>query len=187
MVITSLGAGAIRIQNGDVVLLLDPSTGRHKADATLRTIDRLEGTPSPEKNVITFPGEYEAAGIGIRGFACASDATSVTTAYVIDWDGIRVLLVGDHDALPAGEALEQIGEMQPEVLVLPMASAEQIAWSARLAKSLEARLVLPTVFASVPDVTSGFGETPAEEEKASFKKKDLAALAHRLVLLAPAR
>lgn len=187
MVITSLGEGAIRLQNGDTVLLLDPTTARHKADAILRTHTRIDETPITEKDVITFPGEYEAGGIEIRGFATGSDHAEVTTAYVVTWENIRVLLVGDHDALPSGEALEQIGEMQPEVLVLPMATADQASWAAKLAKSLEAKLVLPTTYASLKDIQSGFGEEVTEEEKATFKKKDLAGFSQKLVVLSPAR
>lgn len=187
MVITSLGDGAIRIQNGDTVLLLDPTSNRHKADAILRTVTRLDGTPSTEKDVITFAGEYEAAGIEIRGFQTGADGHQVTTAYVVTWDGIRVLLVGDHDALPEGEALEQIGEMQPDVVVLPMATATQAGWAAKLSKALEAKLVIPTTYASLKDIQSGFGEQVAEEEKATFKKKDLALYSQKLAILAPAR
>lgn len=187
MVITSLGEGAIRAQNGDTVLLLDPVSGRHKGDAILRTKTRLAETPIPEKDVITFPGEYEAAGIEIRGFMTGSDAHEVTSAYVVTWDGIRMLLVGDHDALPEGEALEQIGEMQPEVAILPMATATQASWAAKLAKSLEAKLVLPTSYASLKDIQSGFGEVADTEEKMTFKKKDLAGFSQKLVILTPAK
>lgn len=187
MVITSLGDGAMRLQNGDTVLLLDPTSARHKADATLRTHTRLAETPMTEKDVITFPGEYEAAGIEIRGFNTGSDSTNVTTAYVVTWDNIRVLLVGDHEALPEGESLEQIGEMQPEVLLLPMATGSQALWAAKLAKALEAKLVIPTTYASLKDIQSGFGEEVAEEEKATFKKKDLAGYSQKLAILTPAR
>lgn len=187
MVITSLGDGAIRVQNGDTVLLLDPTSARHKADALLRTITRLDETPVPEKDIITFPGEYEAAGIEIRGFATGSDAHEVTTAYVVTWDNIRVLMIGDHEALPEGESLEQIGEMQPEVLVIPMATAEQALWAAKLAKSLDAKLVIPTTYSSLKDIKSGFGEEVAEEEKATFKKKDLSGWSQKLAILSPAR
>jgi L-ascorbate metabolism protein UlaG (beta-lactamase superfamily) len=187
MVITSLGSGTIRLQNGETVLLVDPTSARFKADATVITASMLSETPIPEKNVITFAGEYEAAGIEIQGFTCGSDASQVTTAYVLTWDGIRVLVVGDHDHLPAGEALEEIGELQPEVLVLPMATAEQASWSAKLAKALEANLVIPSAFASTKDITSAFGETGDTEEKITFKKKDLSAMSQKLVILAPAK
>lgn len=187
MVITSLGEGAMRFQNGDTVLLMDPTSARHKADAIVRTIARLAETPVPEKDVITFAGEYEAAGIEIRGFQTGSSATESTTAYVITWDDIRVLLVGDHDALPEGESLEEIGELQPEVLILPMATAAQAAWAATLAKNLEAKLVIPSTYASLKDIQSGFGEQVAEEEKITFKKKDLGGWSNKLVVLSPAR
>ncbi len=175
------------MQNGETVLLVDPTSSRFKADATVVTSSLLSETPIPEKNVITFAGEYEAAGVEIRGFTCGSDQSQVTTAYVITWDGIRVLVVGDHDALPAGESLEEIGEMQPEVLVVPMATTEQASWSAKLAKSLEANLVLPSNFASVKDITSAFGETGETEEKITFKKKDLSGMSQKLVILSPAK
>ncbi len=187
MIITSLGEGAIRAQNGETVLLMDPVSGRHKGNAIVRTKTRLSETPVPEKDVITFPGEYEAAGIEIRGFATGSDAHEVTSAYVVTWDGIRMLLVGDHDALPEGESLEQIGEMQPEVLILPMATGAQASWAAKLAKALEAKLVLPTTFASLKDIQSGFGEVAETEEKITFKKKDLSGFSQKLVVLTPAK
>lgn len=187
MVITSLGEGAIRLVTGDTTLLVDPDSARLKGDATLRTITRMDETPIPEKNIITFAGEYEAAGIEIRGFTCGTDGGSVTTAYVVTWDGIRILIVGDHDALPEGEALEQLGEMQPEVLILPMATATQALWAAKLSKSLEANLVLPTTYASLKDITSGFGEQVTEEDKITFKKKDLAGFSQKLVVLTPTR
>lgn len=187
MVITSLGGGTVRLQNGETVLLVDPTSARLKADATILTMFNMAETPIPEKNVITFPGEYEASGIDIRGFQCGSDAANVVTAYVIGWDGMKILIVGDHDDLPAGEALEEIGEMQPDVVILPMSTADQASWASKLAKSFEAKLILPTTFASTKDVSSAFGEIAETEEKVTFKKKDLASFAQRLVLLSPSK
>lgn len=187
MVITSLGEGVIRIANGDTVLLVDPSSNRLKADAVIRTKTHLGETPVPEKDIITFPGAYEASGIDIRGFLCGSDATEATTAYVLTWDGIRVLVVGDHDDLPTGEALEEIGELVPEVAILPMATAEQASWAAKLAKSLEVHMVIPTTYASLKDIKAGFGEEANEEDKVAFKKKDLMILSQKLVVLSPTR
>jgi|GEM_PF-4814970 len=186
MVITSHGQGTIRIHSGDTALLVDPTSARLKADAVVHTASDISETPTPAKDVITFAGEYEAAGIDIRGFQCGADEQQVTTAYVIDWDGIRVLVVGDHAALPSGEALEEIGELQPQVVILPMATAEQAGWASKLSRSLEASLVLPTTFASKKEVEGAFGETAESEERVTFKKKDLAGMSQKLVLLSPA-
>lgn len=175
------------MQNGETVLLVDPTSARLKADATVLTTSMLGETPIPEKNVITFPGMYEAAGIEIQGFMCGSDKSQVTTAYVITWDGVRVLVVGDHDDLPSGDSLEEIGELQPEVLVLPMATTDQASWSAKLAKSLEAKLIVPSNFASAKDIASAFGEVGDTEEKVTFKKKDLSGMSQKLVILSPAK
>lgn len=186
MVITNYGEGCIRIQNGETVLLVDPTTARLKADVTLRTITRLEEAPTPEQNVITFAGEYEGAGIGIQGWQCGSDSASVTTAYVISWDGIRVAIVGDHDALPQDDALEGLEQRQPHVLILPMSTKGQVSWAAKLAKQLEAALIIPTTYASIADVRSVFSEA-AEEEKITFKHKELLGMQQRVVVLTKAQ
>jgi hypothetical protein len=48
-------------------------------------------------------------------------------------------------------------------------------------------MVIPTTYASLKDIKAGFGEEANEEDKVTFKKKDLMSLSQKLVVLSPTR
>jgi L-ascorbate metabolism protein UlaG (beta-lactamase superfamily) len=182
MVITYLGNGHIRVQSGEKVLVVDPTSTRAKSDVTLRTsYDIDQAHPADE---IVCPGEYEIGGIEIVGSALAdAQKEKITTAYVVTWEDVRLMfLEGLKDATAA---LPE--ELSTEVDVLFIAGGEKETLSAddatRLIRQIQPSVVVPVYQKSVEELAKKMGATVDLQEKFVFKKKELVPQEMKMIII----
>lgn len=185
MIIQYFGEGCVRLQSGELSLIVNPTSNRFKADITLRTITTAEASGAPEGEII-FPGEYEIKGIEVQGWPLPeeSNAKFTKTVYSVLWEGIRFLFLGHLSNGVSAELLEEIGE--PDVIVFPAGDSHFLdaADAARLVKRLEPTLVIPAWHGKgASDFVKAFGQKPEHMDKIVFKKKDLDPSKSRLIVL----
>lgn len=190
MVINHFGEGAFRLQNGDLSLLVDPSSNRLKADIILRTLRPVGNSPScysgPDQPFeIDSAGEYEVRGIEILGVPLKEESGEkfLKTVYLVKWDDIHFAFLGHLSRLPSEEIMDKLDET--EVLILPAAGGHFLsaADAVKLAKQLEPNLILPSFLKSSAELQKILGEKIPPQEKLVFKKKDLANEGGKFVVL----
>lgn len=194
MVITYYGNGAFRLQSGDTVLLLNPENNRLKADVTLRTLagttmEHLLNGASDAGMEISFPGEYETHGIEIIGFPVAAESKEafIKTAFKTIFEDMTFVFLG-HLSQPLDAALmEEFSE--PDVLILPVGGGHflESAVAAKIAKQLEARVVIPSFAKNTDDFLKALGRKTEPVEKFVFRQKDIMAEKGRPIVLKEAK
>jgi L-ascorbate metabolism protein UlaG (beta-lactamase superfamily) len=187
MVINYFGNGCFRLQSGETSVLLDSENNRLKADVSLKTPAPTEAEEADESDgvAISFPGEYEAKGIEITGFQIASESSEkfLKTAYVALWEGMKFVFLG-HLSKPIDATLmEEFSE--PDVLFLPIGGDHFLEpeVAAKIAKQLEARIVIPSFYKSPTEFLKAFGKKGEEMDKLVFKQKDIMTDKGRAVVL----
>jgi L-ascorbate metabolism protein UlaG (beta-lactamase superfamily) len=174
MVINYFGNGCFRLQSGDTSILVNPENGRLKADIILRTIISTEEGPetdSGDSATIAFPGEYEVKGIEIVGFPIVAESTE------------KFVLLGHLSAPIDATLVEEFGD--PDVLILPVGGGHFLepAIAAKIAKQLEARIVIPSFYKNSDEFLKALGKKADVVEKFVFKQKDLVSEKGRPVVL----
>ncbi len=192
MVITYFGNGCFRLQSGETSVLINPENNRLKADVTLKT---LIGTASTEDAAvvgddisglaISFPGEYEEKDIGIMGYPVAGESTDkfIKTAYSVLWEGMKFVFLG-HLSTPLDATLmEELAD--PDVLFLPVGGGHFLEpdVAAKIAKQLEARIVIPSFFKDATPFLKALGTKGEEMDKLVFKQKDIIENKGRAIVL----
>ncbi len=202
MIITFFGNSSFRLQSGEISLLADPENNRLKADITLKTLtpaqgETLGGTPgaaneTAREMLITFPGEYESKEIEIQGFPITEESTEkfLKTAYRVSWEGMKIVFLG-HLSRPIDATLmEEFAD--PDILFLPIGGGHFLEpeVAAKIAKQLEARIIVPSLFASGAAGTKttdaflhALGKKAEAMEKFVFKQKDIATDKGRVIVL----
>ncbi len=192
MVVNYFGNGSFRLQSGETSILLDPENNRLKADIILRTIAPTEtGTKTTdpadtsEAATIAFSGEYEKGGIEIVGFPIIAESTEkfLKTAYMVVWEEMKFIFLG-HLSAPIDAALvEEFAE--PDVLILPTGGGHFLEpnIAAKLAKQLEAKIIIPSFYKSPDEFLKALGKKVEPVEKFVFKLKDIAEDKDRPVVL----
>ena len=177
MVITYFGEGCFRLQSGETSILLDPVSNRLKADIYVRTLTPSEGEDLSLPGVIAFPGEYEMKGIEVEGYGVPAESTAkfLKTAYAIQWEDVRIVVLGHLSKLPGVEVMEKLGE--PDVLIVPVGGGHFLSAedATKTIKQIEPSVVIPSFYKNLNDFWKAFGHKASPEEKFVFKKKDLAA------------
>jgi L-ascorbate metabolism protein UlaG (beta-lactamase superfamily) len=191
MVINYFGNGCFRLQSGDTSVLVNPENNRLKADVTLKTLaaatpDASGSITEPvDEVVISFPGEYEEKEIEIVGFPIPEESTDkfLKTAYAVTWEGMKFVFLG-HLSKPIDATLmEEFSE--PDVLILPAGGGHFLEpeVAAKIAKQLEARVVIPSFYKDPADFLKATGKKGEEMDKFVFKQKDIATDRGRVVIL----
>jgi L-ascorbate metabolism protein UlaG (beta-lactamase superfamily) len=194
MVINYFGNGCFRLQSGETSVLVNPENNRLKADVTLKTLV----STSPEDIAlaaaaegdsagltVSFPGEYEEKEIEILGFPVAGESTEkfLKTAYCILWEGMKFVFLG-HLSQPIDASLmEEFAE--PDVLFLPVGGGHFLEpeVAARIAKQLEARVIIPSFYKEPEAFLKALGTKGEEMDKFVFKQKDLIGDKGRAIVL----
>jgi L-ascorbate metabolism protein UlaG (beta-lactamase superfamily) len=180
MVVNYFGNGAFRLQSGDTSILLDPENNRLKADVTLRTLVAAENPLSAEAGgsdatSISFPGEYEVKGIEIVGYPVAGESTEkfVKTTYAVNWEDMKFVFLGHLSKPLDANVMEELAD--PDVLILPVGGGHFLEpeVAAKIAKQLEARIVMPSFAKNTDAFLKALGKKAGAEEKFVFKKKDI--------------
>lgn len=183
MIATYFGDGCVRFQSGDTSLLADPNSNRLKADVVLKTLvaSSLVSVPA---NEISFPGEYEMKEIRIQGWPIAKESGEkfLKTAYLAKWEDLSIAFLGHLSDGLEPEILEELAE--PDVLVIPVGDhfLEADA-AAKLVKKIEPSVVIPTFMKSPNEFLKALGQKIDAEEKFVFKKKDLANMKGKAIIL----
>jgi len=191
MVINYFGNGCFRLQSGETSALVNPENNRLKADVTLKTLTAtdVDATPAGDERaneiVISFAGEYEEKEIEIVGFPIAEESTEkfLKTTYVVLWEGMKFVFLG-HLSKPVDATLmEEFSE--PDVLFLPVGGGHFLEpeVAAKIAKQLEARIVIPSFYKDPAEFVKAFGKKAEEMDKFVFKQKDIVADKGRVVIL----
>lgn len=187
MVINHFGNGCFRLQSGDTSVLLNPESNRLKADVTIKTLTAADIDPGAVESddvVIPFAGEYEEKGIEIIGFPVPAESTDafLKTIYVLRWEGMKFVFLG-HLSKPLDAALmEEL--LEPDVLILPVGGGHFLEpeVAAKIAKQLEARIVIPSFYKTPADFLKASGKKGEEVEKFVFKQKDILADKGRVIV-----
>ena len=188
MVINYFGNGCFRLQSGDTSVLVNPDNNRLKADVTLKTLvaTAADAVSEPtEEVVISFAGEYEEKEIEILGFPVADESTDkfLKTTYAVLWEGMKFVFLG-HLSKPVDATLmEEFSE--PDILFLPVGGGHFLEpeVAAKIAKQLEARIVIPSFYKDPAEFLKAFGKKGEEMDKFVFKQKDIATDRGRAVIL----
>ena len=160
MDVTWLGQSCFRLRGRSASVVTDPYP------PALGPRLRLEGNvvtvSHPHENhnhvqsvkdafVIEGPGEYEVAGVTVRGLPTYHDSKQGAehgrnTVYVIELDDVRVCHLGDLGHTLDDRALETIGNV--DVLLVPVGGGRTLdgAKAAEVCRQVEPRYVVPMHF-----------------------------------------
>ncbi len=213
MVITHHGGQCFKVTFGDLTLAFDPISKNGtlpgvKFGADLAIISRnhpdMNGVAEVtygerEPFVVSGPGEYERAGVAIRGFLTKSQyglgkgqSEAINTMYSVELEDLNLVFLGalSSTELPA-EAREAIDEV--DILFVPVGGEGVLtpAEAAKIATQLEPHIVIPMHW-------NGMGEAKAldaflkEEggaaekvEKLTIRKKDVAGKDGAIIVITP--
>jgi L-ascorbate metabolism protein UlaG (beta-lactamase superfamily) len=192
MVINYFGNGCFRLQSGDTSVLVNPENNRLKADVTLKTLTATTpdapttgGDEKTDEVVISFPGEYEEKEIEILGFPVAEESTDkfLKTTYAVMWEGMKFIFLGHLSKPMDATLMEEFSE--PDVLILPVGGGHFLEpeVAAKIAKQLEARIVIPSFYKDPGEFLKAAGKKGEEMDKFVFKQKDILADKGRVVIL----
>lgn len=198
MIITNYGRQHFKFQVGDTTFALNPvskdgkgKAAKYGADVCLITTNHpdyngSEQTMHGEKEpyVISGPGEYEVAGVFIKGFGTETELKEGKTAkkyqntsYSFTFDGIKVTFLGALSKMLEPHHKEIIDET--DVLFVPVGEDGFLLnpYDAhKLAVSLEPKLIIPMDYneKSLPIFLKEAGAEKVEPvEKLTIKKKDI--------------
>jgi L-ascorbate metabolism protein UlaG (beta-lactamase superfamily) len=213
MVITHLGGQCFKVTFGDLTLAFDPISKGATLPAVKFGADiALVSRNHPDMNgvaevtygerapfVISGPGEYERAGVTVRGFLTESKyglekgaEKAVNTMYSVELEDMNLVFLGalSDTALPA-DARESIDEI--DILFVPVGGDGVLtpAKAHELAVSLEPHIIIPMHWSGMGTPKSldaflkeegGKGETV---DKLTIKKKDAAAKDGAIIVIKP--
>ena len=193
MIITHYGEGFVRLQFGDMVVAVNPiskefdsKAPKFGADISLVSLNHpaLNGVENMSfGNKDTFaikgPGEYEVAGVFIKGFDSHGPNGLINTIYTIELEGMQVCHLGGlalTDLAP--ETLEDISSS--DILIAPSGDLDTLEGkaAAKFASSLEPKIIIPVLSGAKNEHLKSFLQeagagnvTPVD--KLSLKRKDL--------------
>jgi len=208
MIITYGGLESVKIQYGDKILAFNPISKdsehkgpRYGADIALISLNDpdMNGADTVSRGdrepfVIKGPGEYEVAGLFIRGIASKSlygGKERINTIYSLEIDDMRVAFLGalgDKELSP--EAKEVLGESN--ILIVPIGGDGVLDASSayELAVKREPNIIIPIHYGDVGDkdalkdfLKEGGVHNLKPEEKLTIKRKDLDGKEGEIVVL----
>jgi L-ascorbate metabolism protein UlaG (beta-lactamase superfamily) len=158
--VTWLGLSCFRLRGRSAAVVTDPFSPA--LGPKLRLEGNLVTVSHPHENhshvqsvkdayVIEGPGEYEVAGVTVRGVPTYHDGQQGAehgrnTVFVIELDDVRVCHLGDLGHRLDDSALETIGNV--DVLLVPVGGGRTLdgARAAEVVRQLEPRYVVPMHF-----------------------------------------
>jgi L-ascorbate metabolism protein UlaG (beta-lactamase superfamily) len=210
MILTHYGREFFKIQSGETVLAYNPVSkesslkqNRFGADIVLVAMNDadfngVENTTYKDKTpfVISGPGEYEVAGIFIRGYlarAVHEGGERMVTIYSLRFDGIHMVLLGPLTNTDSVDAAirEKIGEI--DVLFVPIAGGDILSPNEayKLSVSLHPKVIIPMDWDhekkrdSLNSFLKDAGDEVKPVDKYTFKKKDIDTAEGEIVVIDP--
>ena len=210
MVITYYGLQFFKIQLGDLVIALNPTSKqsqrkppRFGADIALVTLNHpdfngVENLSHGDRQpfVISGPGEYEIKQVFVKGYLTKThyggEEEKVNTIYYLALDGMDMCFLGALDTpLVGDDILEDIGNV--DILFVPVGGRGVLtsggAYKASFA--LEPKIIIPMHYGEPSGVAlKKFVEEAGTEgikpvEKLTLKKKDLDGKEGEIMVLKP--
>jgi L-ascorbate metabolism protein UlaG (beta-lactamase superfamily) len=158
--VTWLGQSCFRLRGKSAAVVTDPFPPA--LGPKLRLEGNLVTVSHPHENhshvqcvkdayVVEGPGEYEVAGVTVRGLPTYHDGQQGAehgrnTVYVIELDEVRVCHLGDLGHTLDDRALETIGNV--DVLLVPVGGGQALdgAKAAEVCRQVDPRYVVPMHF-----------------------------------------
>lgn len=193
MVITYYGEAFVRLQFGDMVVAANPINKSHDAKApkfgadialVSERIPAMNGVENvsfgtKEAFVLDTPGEYELAGVFIKGLPSEGPRGLINTIYTVMLEGMHVVHLGGlaFEKLTP-DVLEEISS--PDILIVPIGGEDSLdpGAAAKLATSLGPKIIIPVLLGKKEEYLPTFlKEVGADKvhpiDKLSLKRKDL--------------
>lgn len=143
------------------------------------------GGAAAAAQTIAFPGEYEIKEIEILGYPIAGESTEkfLKTAYAVYWEDMKFVFLGHLSKPMDASLMEEFSEA--DVLVLPVGGGHFLEpeIAAKIAKQLEARIVVPSFYKKPDEFLKALGKKAETEDKFVFKQKDIASDKGRPIVL----
>lgn len=205
MIITYNTLESFKIQLGDTVIALNPVSKRSKlpaasfgADVAIVSIDHadMNGIESVSRGsaapfAIIGPGEYEVAGVFVRGFSSVSTYDGkerLNTIYTISLEDSNLCFLG---ALGMGTLSPETLEALPDIDILFVPVGGDGVLSAteasKLVTSLEPRIVIPMHYdkESLAAFLKEQGVTGTTTDKLTLRKKEILEKEGEIIILTP--
>lgn len=213
MVITHHGGQCFKVTLGDLTIVFDPinkgatlPSVRFGADIALVSrnhpdMNGVDEVTYGEKVpfAITGPGEYERQGVVIQGFLSKStyglkkdQSEAINTIYTVDLEDMTLVHLGAlADAELPKSARESIDEI--DVLFVPIGGNGVLSSDEahKLVVALEPKIIIPMHWSGIgePKSLEAFlkesGNGGEKVDKLTLKKKDLAGLDGRILVITP--
>lgn len=196
MVINHYGAGMVKAQLGDRIIVFNPigptsprlrgaseaKPAKFGADLALVSLNDPDynGTEEVSRGervpfVIDGPGEYEVEGNFVQGIGTAGPSGKLNTAYLLVFDGMRLVHLGALAKAELDEkTIEKLGAI--DILFVPVGNGMDPKAASKLATALSPRAVVPVCWesASLAAFLKEMGEESAKPVDGwTVKKKDL--------------
>lgn len=205
MIITYNTLESFKIQLGDTVIAFNPISKRSKlpsasfgADVAIVSIDHpdMNGIESVSRGgtapfAITGPGEYEVAGVFIRGFQSVSTYDGKerpNTIYTISLEDSQICFLGAlGTATLSPETLGALPDI--DILFVPVGGDGVLspAEASKLVTSLEPRIIIPMHYDK--DTLAAFlkeeGLAGTNTDKLTLRKKEILEKKGEIIVLAP--
>jgi hypothetical protein len=171
MVISLLGSSGVRCQVADFSLLVNPPE-KKRGGLVLETETKIDEVDFPEEGRIRGAGEYEVAGLKIRGIDVGSDKKVLKTAYAVQFDSIWLGFLNGLPGQLSQDALDKLGEVDV-LFVDPEASNLNTKEMATLVKKVEPSILISVTDKGAKTLLEEFGQKASREEKLLLKAKDI--------------
>lgn len=205
MIITYNTLESFKIQLGDTVIALNPVSKRSKlsaasfgADVAIVSVDHpdMNGVESVSRGsaapfAIIGPGEYEVAGVFVRGFSSVSTyggKERLNTIYTISLEDSNICFLGALGmATLSPETLEALPDI--DILFVPVGGDGVLspAEASKLVTSLEPRITIPMHYDK--ETLAAFlkeqGVAGTNTEKLTLRKKEILEKEGEIILLTP--
>ncbi|OGY58136.1 MAG: hypothetical protein A3D47_00335 [Candidatus Colwellbacteria bacterium RIFCSPHIGHO2_02_FULL_43_15] len=157
------------VEAGEFKLAVDPTTIDSKATLILKTKTQLPVVESP-MDIIQGPGEYEVAGIKIKGVNLGGESNHkyIRTMYLVEMDELNLCFLGEMEKDLDESFLENMGEV--DILFV---EGEDVKKITTLIKDIDPRMVVSKSDTSAKALAKELGQTTEPVDRLSVKKKDL--------------
>ncbi len=136
----SIGLPAPRLK-GEIVTVSHQQPGHNAIDAVKGRVYTLDG-----------PGEYEIGGVFVTGIPMHDEVSRRTNvAYLLDYDSLTVLHLGDLNHVPDQSTIEALGEVNVALVPVGGGNALRASQAAEVIALLEPNYIVPMHYA-LPDL-----------------------------------
>ena len=154
------GANCVVIKDKKILIVVDPTSNLSVKEANnpdaiiLATQENLVPSEQDAKNfVINMPGEYEHNDISVRGIPVqshigANEVSENATMYRLEFDEIRIAVIGHTVAPLNNDDLENLGMI--DIVVIPVGGngyTLDARDAATIVRQISPKVVVPTHFA----------------------------------------